>query len=202
MERLLATDPDALDRATAVLDEARLAVLPTDTLYALASDALDEDAVLEVFRVKRRAADLALPVCVGGYSDLLHVAHGNALARALADAFWPGAVTLVLKAKPWLPDALTARGDTVAVRAPAHPFALALARRFGPFTVTSANRSGEPPAARVEDAEKSLAGDVALFVDGGALAGVASTIVDCTGERATIIREGAVPAAKVLSVGT
>jgi tRNA threonylcarbamoyl adenosine modification protein (Sua5/YciO/YrdC/YwlC family) len=191
---------DAVARATAVLDEGLLAVVPTDTLYALAADALNEDAVLDVFRVKARGADQALPVCVAGFEDVGHVAQASPLARRLADAFWPGALTLVMRAKPWLPEAVTAGGETVAVRAPGHAYARALAARFGPYTVTSANRHGQPPAADVRAAREQLGGHVRLYVDGGTLLGTPSTIVDATGAEARVIREGAIPSAKVLDV--
>lgn len=195
---VLAETDDAVARATLALDERALVVLPTDTLYALAADALDEEAVDAVFRVKGRAADQALPVCVGGVEDVGHVATLSPIARDLAQRFWPGPVTLVLRAKPWVPETVTARGGTVAVRVPDHAFPRALARRFGPFTVTSANRSGGAPAATVEHARAALGADVALYVDGGALRGVASTIVDCSGETARVLREGAVSAREVL----
>jgi tRNA threonylcarbamoyl adenosine modification protein (Sua5/YciO/YrdC/YwlC family) len=199
-QTILATDEEAVSRATSVLDAGALAVLPTDTLYALAADALDEDAAHRVFDVKARAADQALPVCVGGFEGVEHVAHATPLARRLAEAFWPGALTLVLRAKPWVPDAVTAGGGTVAVRAPAHAYALQLARHFGPFTVTSANRSGQPPAADVASARAALGADVELYVDGGRLGGTPSTIVDCAGPEARVLREGALPSAKVLEV--
>lgn len=195
---LSSTDPTALEETVRALDDRGLVVLPTDTLYALAADALDEEAVLGVFRAKGRGADQALPVCVAGLEDVAHVAAPTSLARQLAARYWPGPVTLVMRAKPWLPEALTAGLDTVAVRAPGHPFALEVARRFGPFTVTSANRSGEPPAARAEDASAALGSVVRLVVDGGALRGVASTIVDCTGDTPRVLREGAVPASDIL----
>lgn len=201
MKLVQADDPDALREATSVLDDRGLVVLPTDTLYALAADALDEEAVLEVFRVKGRAADQALPVCVGGFEDVGHVASPNALARRLAQRWWPGPLTLVMRAKPWMPEAVTAGGETVAVRAPGHAFARALATRFGPFTVTSANRSGEAAANDVRAARDALGNAVRLYVDGGTLLGVPSTIVDCTGDTPRVLREGAVPAAEVAALG-
>lgn len=195
-----ALDAQALDQTTAALDAGQLAVVPTDTLYALAADALDEDAVREVFRVKARAADQALPVCVSGFEDIQNVAHSSPLARLLADAYWPGPVTLVLRAKAWMPEAVTAGGTTVAVRAPGNEFALQLARHFGPFTVTSANLSGQPPAADIMSARRQLGTAARVYVDGGTLKGTPSTIVDATGSEARVLREGAIPASEVLSV--
>ena len=205
MRSILATDAGAIEEATAVLDEKRLAVVPTDTLYALAADALDEEAVLEVFRAKRRAADQALPVCVGSFEQALqHVAMPSSLANVMADRFWPGPVTLVMRARPWLPDALTAGEPTVAVRVPASEFARKLASHFGPFVVTSANVSGKAAASTIEDARDQLGAAAAIYVDGGPLRGTPSTIVDCTaadGGPPRVLREGAVRAAEVLAIG-
>lgn len=202
METVAASDPDAVRRASSALDAGALAVVPTDTQYALSADALDEDAVLRVFAAKRRGADMALPVCIAGIEDLHHVAYATPLARVLAERFWPGGLTLVLKARPWLPDALTGGSGTVAVRVPAAEFALALARAFGPYTVTSANRHGEPAALDVATARAALGDDVAVYVDGGRLPGVPSTMVDATGEDAKVLRAGAVRAEEVVAVGS
>ncbi|HEX2022616.1 MAG TPA: L-threonylcarbamoyladenylate synthase, partial [Candidatus Thermoplasmatota archaeon] len=182
----------------AVLDAGGLCVLPTDTQYALSADALDDDAARRVFDAKRRAADQALPVCVSGLEDLRHVAYATPLARDLAARFWPGPLTLVLKARPWVPDAVTAGLGTVAVRCPRLAFSLDLARHFGPYVVTSANRSGQPAAADVESARRQLGADVRLYVDAGPLPGVPSTMVDATGDAARVLREGALAAAEVL----
>lgn len=198
MDRLALDDPAALARATSALDDGALCVLPTDTQYALCADALDGGAAARVFAAKRRAADQALPVCVGGLEELGHVAHATPLARTLAGRFWPGPVTLVLRAKAWLPDEVTAGLGTVAVRCPALSFSRDLARRFGPYVVTSANRSGEPPAATVDEAIRQLGGDVHLFVDAGPLPGAPSTIVDATGDAPRVLREGAVASAEIV----
>ena len=195
MERASIRDADAVARATAALDAGELCVLPTDTQYALSADALNDEAIARVFDVKRRGADQALPVCVGGLEDIQHVAFSTPLARELADAFWPGALTLVLKARPWLPDELTAGTGTVAVRCPGLDFARDVARHFGPYVVTSANRHGQPAATSIDEALAALGGDVRLYVDGGKLPGVPSTIVDATGAVAKVLREGAVAAA-------
>jgi L-threonylcarbamoyladenylate synthase len=193
-----AASEDAIRLVTQALDEGDLAVVPTDTQYALAADALNEDAVLRVFDVKRRGADQALPVCVGSFSEVQHVAFSTPLARSLAERFWPGAVTLVLRARPWMPDAVTAGSGTVAVRCPGADFARRLATHAGPFTVTSANRHGEPAAIDAAVALRALGADVRIVVDGGRLRGVPSTIVDATGDDAKVLREGAVRAADVV----
>lgn len=195
---LVAADAvDVVHRATLVLDAGELVVVPTDTAYALAADALVEEAVERVFEVLRRPADEALPVCVGGAEDLHHVAFATPLARDLAARFWPGPLTLVLRARPWLPDALTGGQDTVAVRVPSHPFALELARRFGPYTAGAAEHHGAPAPATAEQARAALGSSVRLYVDGGALPGVPSTVVDATGDEPRVLREGAIASSRL-----
>ena len=194
---ILAGDEAAIPNVTRILDACKLAVVPTDTLYALAADALQEEAVQLVFEVKRRPADQAVPVCVASMTHVGDVASITPLARKVASAFWPGAVTLVLSRKPWLPDAVTGGGETVAVRVPDHPFALALARAFGPFVVTSANKTGEPPPNDIKTAREMLGDAASLYVDAGPLANVPSTVVDCTGSDLKVIRHGLVSAAMV-----
>lgn len=202
MERIDAGAADAIARVSAVLDEGELCVVPTDTQYALAADALNDDAVMRVFVAKQRAADQALPVCVAGIEDIQHVAFSTPLGRALAAKYWPGALTLVLPARPWLPDEVTAGKGTVAVRCPDNAFALQLASAFGPFVVTSANRHGQPAAASVDEAMAQLGSVARLYVDAGALPGAPSTIVDATGREAKVLREGAIAAAELAQHGT
>lgn len=190
---------DAVHRATSVLDEGGLVVLPTDTAYALACDALVEEAVQRVFDVQRRPADAALPVCVSGLEDLHHVAFATPLARDLASRFWPGPLTLVLRARPWLPDALTAGRETVAVRVPDQPFARELARQFGPLALVAAGPHGQSAAATVDAARAGLGSSVQLYVDAGELPGTVSTVVDATGAQPRVLREGALPASRLTS---
>lgn len=201
MAVLSATDADAVFEATSLLDAGELVVLPTDTAYALAADALNDEAVARVFLAKDRGADRPLLVAVGGLEDVGHVAFLTPLARELVMRFWPGPLTLVLRARPWLPDALTAGGDSVAVRAPDLAFPRELARHFGPFVLTSARRAGGAEALRVDDARRSLGAEAALYVDGGALPGGRATVVDARGSEAKVLSDGKVPAAEVVEHG-
>jgi len=108
------------------------------------------------------------------------------------EAYWPGPLTIILHAQPSLAWDLGETGGTVALRVPRHPVALALLLRTGPMAVTSANRTGGPAATTVEGAEWQLGSSVAIYLDGGATPiGEASTIVDATGERVRVVREGA-----------
>lgn len=201
METILPTDDEAVLRATSVLDAGELVVLPADTRYALAADALDEDAVARAYLAKQRGADRATTVCVAGFEDLHHVAYATPLARTLADRFWPGPLTLVLKARPWLPDALTAGGDTIAVRAPAQEFARSLARHFGPYTIPGVHREGSQPTVDVASARSALGAAARLYVDGGRLAGGAITMVDAREREAKVLRVGTLAAAEIAPDG-
>lgn len=166
MEVLDASADDAIARATAALDAGALVILPGDLAYVIAADALDDEAVERLFLATARGADRAPTVFIGGYADLHHVAYGGADARELADARWPGPATLVLKARPWLPDAVTAGSDRVRVCAP-RGFAGELARHFGPLAVVGARGSVDARAA----AEAVGSADVRLAFDAGALPG-------------------------------
>ena len=196
-----AGEEETLLEATRLLDEGERVVVPTDTAYALCADALDDDAVASIFTAKGRGADRPLPVGVGGIEDVGHVAYVTPLARVLAERHWPGPLTLVLRARPWLPDALTAGGETVAVRAPALDFPRTLARHFGPLVLTSARREGAPEALTLADARAGLGAEVRLYVDGGTLPGGRPTVVDATGAEAKVLSGGKVPAAEVAQHG-
>lgn len=185
-------DTGADAEATSLLDEGALVVVPTGTSYALVADALNEDAVARVFDVQRRSPDEPLTVFIGGFEDLHHVAYQTPLARDLADRHWPGALALVLRARPWLPDALTAGLPTVAVRVPADPFARALARHFGPYAAVPARRGAGAAPTTVAEAREALGGDASLYVDGGAMSGDLATVADATGATPQVLREGAV----------
>lgn len=198
---LRASDPDVLLEATSLLDAGELIVVPTDTSYALCADALDDDAVSRVFVAKARAADRPLVVGVGGIEDAGHVGFVTPLARRLAERFWPGPLTMVLRARPWLPDALTAGGETVAVRAPASDFTRDVARRFGPLVLTGARREGGAPCLTVADARAALGAEAHLYVDGGALPGGRATVVDATADEAKVLNDGKIPAAEVAEHG-
>jgi L-threonylcarbamoyladenylate synthase len=164
MRVLSSSDEDAVAAATAALDAGELIVIPGDLEYYVAADALDDTAVERVFEVTGRGADQPLLVLLGGYEDLHHVAYGSGVARALAEEHWPGPTALAVKARPWIPDALTAGQEEVAVLVPRQPFARALARRFGPIALA--------PAAGARA--------VALEVDAGALPGGEAKVIRAT----------------------
>jgi tRNA threonylcarbamoyl adenosine modification protein (Sua5/YciO/YrdC/YwlC family) len=187
-----------LAAAESALGEGGLVVLPTDTVYGLAANAFDRDAVAAL--VVARGATALPPVLVGAPEGMAGLAADvTEAALALADAFWPGGLTLVCRAQPslgWGPEA-----GTVALRMPLHPVALELLARTGPLAATAANVAGRPPPTSAEAARDGLGDAVAVYLDGGpCLDLAASTIVDTTGEVLTVVREGAVPAADLVEV--
>ncbi len=198
------TDPQApqrfdcatqADQALAAAEDAIAAgaciVLPTDTVYGIGANAFDAAAVQGLLDAKQRGRDMPPPVLIAEPSMLRSLASGlTADGLALAKAFWPGALTVVVTAHPDLRLDLGDRGDTIAVRVPDHAFTRALLRHTGPLAVSSANVSGRPAAETVDEAVDQLGESVAVYLDSGPAAGpVPSTIVDLTGEP-RILREG------------
>jgi tRNA threonylcarbamoyl adenosine modification protein (Sua5/YciO/YrdC/YwlC family) len=184
----------ALASAEHCVSSGQLVVLPTDTVYGIGADAFDATAVADLLAAKGRGRDMPVPVLVGSWTTIEGLSASVAQRTwDLIEAFWPGGLTLVVDEAPSLSwDLGDARG-TVAVRMPLHPVAIELLERTGPMAVSSANRSGSPPALTAADAQDQLGDEVAVYLDGGpAKTGVASTIVDVTGEIPRILRAGAI----------
>ena len=159
-----------------------LVVIPTDTVYGLAARPELPKAVGAIFRAKGRPSGKALPVLAASIEDLDPIVRLSPEARRLAGRFWPGPLTLVLPRRPgWRGELGEGASDTVAVRIPRSTVALELLAGSGPLAVTSANRSGEPPARTVEEARAALGAEVEVFVDGGPCAGRASTVLSLVG---------------------
>jgi L-threonylcarbamoyladenylate synthase len=183
----------------------RLVVLPTDTVYGLGADAFDNVAVAGLLSAKGRGRDMPVPVLVGSWHTIDGLAYAVPhAARELIEAFWPGALSLVLRQAPSLSWDLGDAHGTVMLRMPLHPVAIELLREVGPMAVSSANISGRPPAVTADDARDQLGDLVEVYLDGGrAEQQAASTIVDVTGAAPRILRTGPVSAddiAKVLGV--
>ncbi|MFV1858072.1 MAG: L-threonylcarbamoyladenylate synthase [Anaerolineales bacterium] len=199
---VLGTDhPQALDRAISILQGGGLIALPTDTVYGLAADAWNGQAVSKLYEVKSRSELKSVPVLVSGEAAIEEVAaRPSERVRALAAEFWPGALTMVVERKIELPSEVSATG-TVGLRAPDHEFALTLIRKFGPLAVTSANRSGQPNSTAAVQVIETLSGRVDLVVDGGEIAGgVPSTVVDLTISPPALLRQGPISIESVLRV--
>ena len=193
---------DAIAAASAAIKSGRLVVMPTDTVYGLAADAFDSQAVSALLAAKGRGRDMPVGVLVGSWhtiDGLVYYVPDS--ARELIRAFWPGALSLVVQQAPSLRwDLGDARG-TVMLRMPLQPVALELLRETGPLAVSSANVSGQPPATTAEEAQRQLGGLVDVYLDGGTSAQqAASTIVDLTGGAPRMLREGPVSAAAVAEV--
>lgn len=186
------------ERAAAVDAAARavtreLVVIPTDTVYGIGADAFDPVAVKALLDAKGRGREMPPPVLVSSATTLDALAVSvPAWARALTEAFWPGALTLVCHQQGSLQWDLGETRGTVAVRVPDHPVAVAVLERTGPLAVSSANRTGLPAATDADDAEDMLGHAVSVIVDSGPTAGPKpSTIVDATGETPRLLRLGA-----------
>ena len=194
----------AIAAAARTVQSGQLVVLPTDTVYGIGADAFDARAVADLIAAKGRGRDMPVPVLVGSWDTIDGlVSYVPATTRALIEAFWPGGLTLVVEHAPSLNwDLGDARG-TVAVRMPLHPVALELLELTGPMAVSSANRTGQPPALTAQAAREQLGEDVQIYLDGGpAAVGVASTIVDVTTDVPRVLREGAVSIDAVRSVAS
>ena len=182
--------------AAEVLRKGGVIAVPTDTLYGLAACAFDQAAVARVFLLKGRSKGQALPLLLAEAEDLSRCATDVPhLAWPLAERFWPGALTLVLRRSDRVPDIVCGGGATIALRVPDHPMPRAIARELGtPITGTSANRSGGPPLASAKAVQKEFGGDIDLVVDGGKVqVAIASTVLDLSGEQPRILRHGGVP---------
>jgi L-threonylcarbamoyladenylate synthase len=188
---LSAEDPDALRRAMAVLRAGGLVAFPTDTVYGLGALAFDTEAVRRIYAAKNRTVEKAIPVLIADMDELAKVAlRVPEIAARLAARFWPGALTLVMEKHPGIPEIVSATG-TVGVRMPDHPLASMLLRAAGPMAVTSANLSDQPGPCTARDVLAQLDGRIDLVIDGGSTpGGVASTVVDCSGNGWKILRAG------------
>jgi L-threonylcarbamoyladenylate synthase len=186
---------DALQEAAKWIRMGGLVAVPTDTLYGLAADPFHADAVSRLFTVKGRAEGRALPLIAADADQILsRLGPLPPAGRRLAGKFWPGPLTLLIRAPVALARGVTGGTGTVGVRVPAHDIARAICRAADrPITATSANRSGQPATADPALVERTLGEDVDLLIDAGPSPGGApSTIVDVTGSTPRLVRAGAV----------
>jgi tRNA threonylcarbamoyl adenosine modification protein (Sua5/YciO/YrdC/YwlC family) len=193
---------EGVAKAVEAVRDGKVVVLPTDTVYGVGADAFSEDAVAAVLAAKGRGRDMPPPVLVPNVRTVDGLATDvPPWARDLIQEFWPGPLTLVFRAQSSLMWDLGETNGTVALRMPQDEIALELLAEVGPMAVTSANQSGQPPATTVTDAAAQLGAAVAVYLDAGTRAdNVPSTIVDCTGERPRILREGALSEADLATV--
>ncbi|MBW8171904.1 threonylcarbamoyl-AMP synthase [Ornithinimicrobium sp. Arc0846-15] len=184
---------EAIDQAVEAVRNGQIVVLPTDTVYGVGADAFDDVAVAMVLAAKRRGREMPPPVLVPHARTVDGLATKVPMyAKILMRRFWPGPLTLVLRAQQSLMWDLGDANGTVALRMPDDEVALALLEKVGPMAVTSANLTGQPAATTAQEAQGQLAGAVEVYLDGGVRTNsAASTIVDCTGDEPVILRHGA-----------
>ena len=195
--RIVPDDDAGRAAAAEVLRSGGIVAVPTDTVYGIAV-ALDTPGGVEaLFAAKRRPPDKGIMLLLAEAAQAPGIGEWPRAAAALAEAFWPGGLTVIVPQRPDvpLPPALTAGTATIGLRVPDHPAPRALAAAVGPIPTTSANRSGEPEAGDAAAIVAQLGDAIALVLDGGpAHGGPASTVVDCTVDPPRILREGAIRA--------
>ena len=197
---LSADAPDVIQYAFEILKKGGLVALPTDTVYGIGALAFDGKAVESIYNAKERPVEKAIPILIAEIMDLNKVASKiSYTTRRLASRFWPGPLTCIVPKKPTLPLAVSAT-PTVAVRIPDHADARALLRAAGPMAVTSANISGQPSPSTAQEVYDQLKGRIPLILDGGKTpGGLPSTLVDCTGEKPVILREGPISLSELMA---
>ncbi len=200
---LAGPDPSVLDRAVALLRAGRLVVYPTETVYGIGADPFDEEALTRLQQAKRRAEPKPVLLIAASLTDAEpFIASMPPQAALLAEAFWPGPLTLLFAARETVSRHLTQGTGRIGVRIPSSTLCRSLAALFGrPITSTSANRTGEPTPADIAGIEAVLAPSIALYLDAGALPpSKPSTIVDLAVTPCRLMREGAVPIERIRSV--
>lgn len=203
--RVLPDDEAGRAAAITALRRGQLVAMPTDTVYGLGVALSADGGLARLFAAKRRPLDKGIVLLLADHRQADEVGSLDAAAHVLAAAFWPGGLTLVVPQRPGagLPSELTGGAATIGLRLPAHDAPRALAAAVGPLPVSSANRSGEAPAVSAADVLAQLgdSADLAVILDGGpAAGGVPSTVVDCAGGPARILRAGAISAEALAAV--
>jgi L-threonylcarbamoyladenylate synthase len=200
---VLRDDAAGRARAVAVLRGGGLVALPTDTVYGIGVALETPGGVERLFAAKRRPPDKGIMLLLDDAAQAARIGHMTPSAIALAEATWPGGLTVVVPQRPDvpLPAALTGGLPTIGLRAPDHGAPRALAQAVGPLPVTSANVSGLPEASDAEAIVEQFGDAVDLVLDAGpAHGGPPSTVVDCTGGRPVILRVGAIPTDRVAAI--
>lgn len=188
-------EPDKLRYAANVIRDGGLVAFPTETVYGLGANALDPSAVKKIFEAKGRPSDNPLIVHISDRKALVDLANSvPGSAYDVMEHFWPGPITLIMEKSQIIPEVITAGLNTVAIRMPSHPIALALIKEAGlPIAAPSANTSGKPSPTNAAHVIEDLSGKVDVIIDGGpAEVGVESTVLDLTEKTPVILRPGGV----------
>lgn len=193
---------EGIRQAARVLREGGLVGMPTETVYGLAANAMDEKAVLSIFAAKNRPADNPLIVHVAAPADAAPLCHISDLSRAVMERFCPGPITLLMPKKPTVLSVVNAGLDSVAIRIPSHPVAQRLLRACRlPIAAPSANTSGKPSPTTAQHVYHDLCGKLPVILDGGECqVGLESTVIDMTRDIPTVVRPGGVTPEMLLEV--
>jgi tRNA threonylcarbamoyl adenosine modification protein (Sua5/YciO/YrdC/YwlC family) len=198
IRKFMMSDPvqrkDGIIAATAAAKRGDLVVLPTDTVYGIGTDAFSPQGPRKLLAAKGRGRDMPIPVLVGHVKALDGLAFRvDSITKSLAENFWPGGLTIVVKVQPTLSWDLGDTNQTVALRMPLNPVAIELLNAVGPMAVSSANKTGQEAATNIEEAIAQLGDEVAIYLDGGNSPGnVSSTIVDVSSGEIKILRQGVI----------
>lgn len=180
-----------LDRAVNLIRDGETVAIPTETVYGLAADAFNSNAVKKIFEQKGRPAENPLIVHISNLSQLNElVSEIPDDVKKLSDRFWPGPLSIVLKKKSTVPDIVTGGLDTVAIRMPDHPLTLSLIDETGPLTAPSANKSGRPSPTKPRHIEEDFGNNFPILDGGSSSIGIESTVLDLTGDLPSILRPG------------
>jgi L-threonylcarbamoyladenylate synthase len=184
-----------IEKAVVILKNGGLVAYPTDTVYGLGACMTDSEAVDRIFQVKSRPKGMALPVLLADRNQIKEIVISvSPAAQRLADEFFPGALTIILPKSSAVPDIITGGGKTVAFRIPNHPVPLALIKGLGkPIVGTSANLSGYPSTLTAEEVRLQIGDKIDMVIDGGRCpGGIESTVIDLSGKKPVIRRQGAI----------
>ena len=190
----------AVEAAVTAVKNGGLAVIPTDTSYAVICDAFNTAAITKLRIAKKQVSDLALPVAAASLETIRGVANFLVATNDLACAFWPGSLTILTVAQDSLSWNLGQPGTALAVRVPHHEVALAVLREIGPTVMTGAQLAGEASIQNVEQAKAALGDLVDVYIDGGQLSGQISTVIDASTDQIRLIRKGALTLAQIRAV--
>jgi len=192
-------DEDKLREVAKIASNGGLVAFPTETVYGLGTNAFNERAVRRLFEVKQRPPDNPVSVLISDINQIGRIAELNETAKKIIKEFFPGPITVVLKAKPNVPNLITAGTGKIAVRMPDHPIALKIVEFAGvPLATPSANISGKPSPTKAEHVIEDFMGKIDVIVDGGETGiGIESTVIDTTTKPPKILRLGAIPAEEI-----
>ncbi|WP_234571865.1 L-threonylcarbamoyladenylate synthase [Rhodohalobacter sp. 614A] len=190
-----------LEKATDLIKKGHTVAIPTETVYGLAADAFNVNAVKKIFEQKGRPSENPLIVHISDFDQLdLLASEIPETVKKLADQFWPGPLSIVLKKKDSVPDIVTGGLDTVAIRMPDHPLTLSLIKKTVPLTAPSANKSGRPSPTNIRHIEEDFGPELPVLDGDSSKIGLESTVVDLSGEKITVLRPGFVDARMIEDV--